>query len=50
MMIDSCKFYASRALILSGLILVIPAGLALRRYGYMIELPFLIVKYGGSVL
>ncbi|MQB21088.1 DUF2809 domain-containing protein [Agrobacterium tumefaciens] len=37
-------------LILSGLILVILAGLALRRYGYTIGLPFLIVKYGGSVL
>lgn len=49
-MIDSGKFYASRLLILSGLILVILAGLALRRYGYMIGLPFLIVKYGGSVL
>nr|WP_312930848.1 DUF2809 domain-containing protein [Agrobacterium cavarae] len=50
MMIDSGKFYASRLLILSGLILVILAGLALRRYGYTIGLPFLIVKYGGSVL
>ncbi len=49
-MIDSGKFYASRLLILSGLILVILAGLALRRYGYTIGLPFLIVKYGGSVL
>ncbi|MDQ1186311.1 ribosomal maturation YjgA family protein [Agrobacterium larrymoorei] len=50
MMIDSGKFYASRLLLLSSLILVILAGLALRRYGYTIGLPFIVVKYGGSVL
>nr|WP_306934839.1 DUF2809 domain-containing protein [Agrobacterium larrymoorei] len=49
-MIDSGKFYASRLLLLSSLILVILAGLALRRYGYTIGLPFIVVKYGGSVL
>jgi hypothetical protein len=31
-------------------ILTIGLGLALRRYGYDLGLPFLIVKYGGSVL
>lgn len=29
---------------------VIGMGLALRRYGYAVGLPFLVVKYGGSVL
>lgn len=31
-------------------IAVIAAGLALRRFGYDLGLPFLFVKYGGSVL
>lgn len=30
--------------------MIIAAGLALRRYGYALGLPFGIVKYGGSVL
>lgn len=29
---------------------VIAAGLALRRFGYDVGLPFLVVKFGGSVL
>lgn len=31
-------------------VLVIIAGLALRRFGYDLHLPFSVVKYGGSVL
>lgn len=49
-MIDSGKFYAPRLMLFASLVVVILAGLALRRYGYTIGLPFLIVKYGGSVL
>ncbi|WP_184399910.1 DUF2809 domain-containing protein [Rhizobium sp. BK650] len=32
------------------LIVIIVLGLALRRFGYAIDLPFFIVKYGGSLL
>jgi predicted membrane protein len=32
------------------LLLTIASGLALRRYGYAIDLPFVVVKYGGSLL
>ena len=35
---------------LATLLLVILLGLALRRFGYAIELPFIVVKYGGSAL
>ncbi|KPH04742.1 DUF2809 domain-containing protein [Rhizobium acidisoli] len=35
---------------LAALLLVILLGLALRRFGYAIELPFIVVKYGGSAL
>ena len=35
---------------LAAVILVILFGLALRRFGYAIDLPFVIVKYGGSAL
>ncbi|WHO71862.1 DUF2809 domain-containing protein [Rhizobium sp. BT03] len=35
---------------LVGLLVVIVLGLALRRFGYAIDLPFIIVKYGGSAL
>lgn len=33
-----------------ALILVILAGLALRRYGYGLHLPFILVKYGASAI
>ncbi|MBX4974899.1 DUF2809 domain-containing protein [Rhizobium lentis] len=35
---------------LAALLLVIVLGLALRRFGYGADLPFVVVKYGGSVL
>ncbi len=35
---------------LVALIVIIAAGLALRRFGYDLGLPFVVVKYGGSVL
>ncbi|PST63368.1 DUF2809 domain-containing protein [Rhizobium sp. SEMIA4064] len=34
----------------SALLLTIVGGLALRRYGYAMHLPFVAVKYGGSLL
>ncbi|MDL2398371.1 DUF2809 domain-containing protein [Rhizobium mayense] len=33
-----------------ALLLTIASGLALRRYGYAMHLPFVVVKYGGSLL
>lgn len=33
-----------------ALLLTIASGLALRRYGYALDLPFVVVKYGGSLL
>ncbi len=39
-----------RAMLFLTLIFVIICGLALRRYGYAMHLPFVVVKYGGSVL
>ena len=35
---------------LVALIIIIAAGLALRRFGYDLGLTFIVVKYGGSVL
>jgi len=35
---------------LTALLLVIAFGLALRRFGYAVDLPFVVVKYGGSAL
>lgn len=33
-----------------AVLVVIAAGLALRRFGYDLGMPFLVVKYGGSIL
>ena len=35
---------------LAALLLVIALGLVLRRFGYAVDLPFFVVKYGGSAL
>ncbi|ARM88002.1 hypothetical protein RHEC894_CH01688 [Rhizobium sp. CIAT894] len=35
---------------LAALLVVIVLGLVLRRFGYAIDLPFVVVKYGGSAL
>nr|WP_244597430.1 DUF2809 domain-containing protein [Rhizobium hidalgonense] len=35
---------------LAALLVVIVLGLALRRFGYAVDLPFVVVKYGGSAL
>ncbi|TAV48175.1 DUF2809 domain-containing protein [Rhizobium leguminosarum] len=35
---------------LAALLAVIALGLALRRFGYVADLPFIVVKYGGSTL
>ncbi|PDT26063.1 hypothetical protein CO660_30215 [Rhizobium sp. L9] len=35
---------------LAAVLVVISAGLALRRFGYAVDLPFVVVKYGGSAL
>ncbi|OHV20853.1 MULTISPECIES: DUF2809 domain-containing protein [Rhizobium] len=35
---------------LAALLVVIVLGLALRRFGYAADLPFIVVKYGGSAL
>ncbi|MBB3355803.1 hypothetical protein FHT70_005769 [Rhizobium sp. BK049] len=35
---------------LAAVLVVIAAGLALRRFGYAVDLPFVVVKYGGSAL
>jgi hypothetical protein len=50
MIADSHRFYGTRIGSLFAAVLVIFAGLALRRYGYTIGLPFIVVKYGGSIL
>ena len=41
---------SGRILRIAGMVAVIAVGLALRRFGYDLGLPFLVVKYGGSVL
>lgn len=35
---------------LTALALIIICGLTLRRFGYAVDLPFFVVKYGGSLL
>ncbi|PDT11810.1 hypothetical protein CO670_29325 [Rhizobium sp. J15] len=35
---------------LAALLVIILSGLALRRFGYAADLPFFLVKYGGSLL
>ena len=35
---------------LAALFLIIISGLMLRRFGYSVDLPFVFVKYGGSLL
>jgi hypothetical protein len=40
----------ARFLRLAALLVVIALGLALRRFGYAVDLPFVVVKYGGSAL
>lgn len=35
---------------LAALFLIIISGLLLRRFGYSVDLPFAVVKYGGSLL
>lgn len=35
---------------LAALFLIIISGLMLRRFGYSVDLPFVVVKYGGSLL
>ncbi|KAA3510152.1 DUF2809 domain-containing protein [Agrobacterium rosae] len=42
--------YFRRLGLAASALAVVVAGLALRRYGYAVGLPFLIVKYGGSIL
>lgn len=44
------RFYSARVGHFSGACLVIVLGLALRKFGYSVGLPFIIVKYGGSLL
>ncbi|TWB54881.1 uncharacterized protein DUF2809 [Rhizobium sp. ERR 922] len=44
------KLTRERPLLFLALLVTIAAGLALRRYGYALDLPFAIVKYGGSTL
>lgn len=39
-----------RPLLFLALLLTVASGLALRRYGYALHLPFVVVKYGGSLL
>lgn len=34
----------------AALLLIIISGLTLRRFGYAVDLPFFVVKYGGSLL
>lgn len=47
---DAHRFYVRRSALVVGACLVIVVGLALRRYGYAVGLPFVVVKYGGSLL
>lgn len=44
------QFIRRRALLSLALLLTIAGGLALRRFGYAANLPFAVVKYGGSIL
>ncbi|MDR6899738.1 DUF2809 domain-containing protein [Rhizobium miluonense] len=44
------KLTRGRLLLVVALLVTIASGLALRRYGYAINLPFVVVKYGGSLL
>ncbi|AGB70908.1 MULTISPECIES: ribosomal maturation YjgA family protein [Rhizobium] len=44
------KLTRGRPLLVVALLVTIASGLALRRYGYAINLPFVVVKYGGSLL
>lgn len=44
------RLFNRRACLLAAACGVILAGLALRRFGYDIGLPFVVVKYGGSIL
>lgn len=44
------KLMRGRLLLVVALLVTIASGLALRRYGYAINLPFVVVKYGGSLL
>ncbi|SCB42148.1 ribosomal maturation YjgA family protein [Rhizobium multihospitium] len=44
------KLTRGRLFLFPALLLTIVTGLALRRYGYAVNLPFVIVKYGGSLL
>lgn len=41
---------SSQFLRLAALLFVIALGLAIRRFGYAVDLPFVVVKYGGSAL
>ncbi|MCW0983162.1 DUF2809 domain-containing protein [Agrobacterium sp. BT-220-3] len=42
--------YFARIRLLAGAMVVVVCGLCLRRFGYDVGLPFVAVKYGGSVL
>ncbi|MEJ1174156.1 DUF2809 domain-containing protein [Agrobacterium sp. CMT1] len=42
--------YFARIRLLAGAMAVIVCGLCLRTFGYDVGLPFVVVKYGGSVL
>ena len=44
------QFMRRRISLLLALLLTIASGLALRRFGYAANLPFAVVKYGGSIL
>jgi Protein of unknown function (DUF2809) len=44
------RLFNRRACLLAAACGVIIAGLGLRRFGYDIGLPFVVVKYGGSIL
>ncbi|EJC73015.1 Protein of unknown function (DUF2809) [Rhizobium leguminosarum bv. trifolii WSM2012] len=42
--------FQSRFTHLAALLVIIVAGLALRRFGYAVDLPFVVVNYGASAL
>jgi hypothetical protein len=44
------QFMRRRISLVLALLLTIASGLALRRFGYAANLPFAVVKYGGSIL
>ena len=44
------QFMRRRISLVLALLLTIAGGLALRRFGYAANLPFAVVKYGGSIL